>query len=621
MTLIDEARARLREREHSPARLAATRAGGAPADDGASAPLASGLASTGVTFAAVGGALESRWDNAVVDLAHCVRPLVPGEEAVLWEGGPYPGEWVESTATINAELLDRFAPEVTRSTHLLLARHQRADGLLPYKVTADGPAFSQIQMVTPLARCVWHHYLLTGRSDHEYLRTMYDAMARHDAWLAAHRDTRGTGAVEAFGTFDTGHDGSPRFWFLPERPLHSDAGQFDPLVPHLPLIAPDLTANVACQRDYLARIADELLATSPASARAALATDDAVAEAGAPVPEAGAPVPETGAPVPAAGAQVPAVAEPLTDAGSRVPEAGDAWRAAAQRSREALASQCWDGDDLAWYDRVSGGDLVRIESDVILRVLACEIGDDDLFAKALERYLMSTRKFLAHYGLTSLALDDPRFESNAARNSWGGPVNFLTMVRAPHAFEHHGHVAELALIAGPVLTALAESDRFPQCLDPWSGEAAYGERYSPGILWFLDAVERTFGILPRPDGALWFSGLTPTRLDGAARAASVAYARVVDGVRFELAGDDEQVQVWRDGEQLASFPRGARLETGRTGEPIAVVGLAAGTVRGTVTTAAGEWPIELAPNARLLLTPTGPQPATDPTPRFVPPQH
>ena len=29
---------------------------------------------------------------------------------------------------------------------------------LPHKVTADGPAYSQVQMVTPLARTVWWHY-------------------------------------------------------------------------------------------------------------------------------------------------------------------------------------------------------------------------------------------------------------------------------------------------------------------------------------------------------------------------------------------------------------------------------------------------------------------------------
>src|SRR5690606_24669261 len=122
----------------------------------------------------------------------------------------------------------------------------------------------------------------------------------------------------------TGHDGSLRFWFLPERPLHSDAARCDPLVPHLPLIAPDLTANVACQRTYLARIAEELGAGD-----------------------------------------------------------ADAWRVAAARSLAALQAQCWADDDALWHDRSATGDLVRIGSDVLLRVLACEVGDGALFATAL----------------------------------------------------------------------------------------------------------------------------------------------------------------------------------------------------------------------------------------------
>jgi len=599
MTAINDARARLHAaeaaRDDGSAGSPAVGHGAAGPSSAGLGPVARGLAEAGVAFAAVGGSLEARWQQAVAELEGCVAPLSDDGEPVLWEGGPYPGAWVESTATINAELLDRFAPDVTRDTHLLLARHQRDDGLLPYKVTADGPAFRQIQMVTPLARCVWHHYLLAGR-DRAYLRTMYDAMVRHDAWLAAHRDTRGTGGVEAFGTFDTGHDGSPRFWLLPDRPLHSDAGAFDPLVPHLPLVAPDLTANVACQREYLGRIADELAGDGAASGTSGSAGGTAGSAFGTADADLG-----------------------VSDAGTG--DAGAAWREAAARSLAALAEQCWDADDEIWYDRASGGELLRIQSDVLLRVLACEVGDGALFARALEGYLMSTRKFLSHFGWTSLALDDPRFEHDSGRNSWGGPVNFLSLVRAPHAFEHHGHVAELGLVTGHVLTALAAAGRFPQCLDPWSGEAAYTEQYSPAILWFLDAVERTFGILPRPDGELWLSGLTPTRLDAEEHADATAYARTVDGVRFELAGDDELVQVWRDGELHAEFPRGLRLRAARDGRVLAVVGLAAGTVRGTVTTPAGWWDVEVAPNETFTLTPGGPRRDPGSSPTFIPPHH
>ncbi|MCU1410090.1 MAG: hypothetical protein JWR04_797 [Rhodoglobus sp.] len=521
MTSIDDALTRLRAQRH---------AGGGPAADG--------LRAAGVGFAAVGGPLEARWLQAVGELEECIRPLA-GSAPVLNEGGVYFGSWLESTGTINAELLSRFAPGVTRDTHLLFAERQRDDGMIPYKVTDAGPGFSQIQIVTPLARTVWNHYLLAGR-DAAYLRTMYDAMERYDAWLVRYRDTRGTGGVEAFGTFDTGHDLSPRFWFLPERGYQNDARRYDPASAVLPYVAPDLTANVACQRAYLALIAEEL------------------------------------------------GLDPLP------------WRERAASSLAALFEQCYDPDDEIFYDRDATGALVRIQSDVLLRVLACEIGDEPFFTAALERYLMNTGKFLAHYGFTSLALDDPRFDHDYTRNSWGGPSNFLSLIRAPHAFEHHGHVAELALTAMPVLAAVALADRFPQCLDPWTGTAGFTTMYSPSILWLLDAVERHCGILPRPDGETWLTALAPTRLDHGAAAAAVAYSRTVDGVAYELAGDDAAAVAVRDGTDWLRFPRGWRVVLS-AGSVVAVVGMSPAPVTGDLVIDGRSIRLTLAPNERVEL--------------------
>jgi len=520
VTVIDDALARLR---------AADAGSGLP-----KGPLREGIEAAGIGFAALGGPLEARWHQALTELHGSIRPLGEGTAPVLTEGGPYPGTWIESTGSISAEVLTRFAPGVARATVEQFAAFQREDGLLPYKVVDTGPGFSQIQIVTPFARTVWNHYLLTGR-DRDFLGRLADAMAGMDAWLARFRDTRGTGGVEAFGTFDTGHDLSPRFWFVPDRPF-GDATRVDPGNPILPFVAPDLTANVAAQRHYLGLIAAELgLDPSP-------------------------------------------------------------WHARAAASESALFAQCFDEADGFFYDRDATGALRRVQSDVLLRVLECEIGDDAFFAAALERYLLHTGKFLSHFGFTSLALDDPRFDADAGRNSWGGPVNFLSLLRAPHPFELHGRVAELALTAAPVLSAVARGGRFPQCLDPWSGDPGFTEQYSPAILWFLDAIERHAGILPRPDGTLWFSGMTPTRLDHGTGAEAVACSRVVDGVRFELAGDDARVAVWRDRELLAVFPRGWRLVADRSGAPRAVVGLAARPVAGVLETAAGRWELDLAPN-------------------------
>ena len=99
-------------------------------------------------------------------------------------------------------------------------------------------------------------------------------------------------------------------------------------------MAPDLTANVACQRKYLAKIARELGRTND-------------------------------------------------------------WDSKGACSEKALLDQCYDAVDDYFYDRDASGRFVRLQSDVLLRVLACEIGDDTLFERMLEKYLLNTRKFFA----------------------------------------------------------------------------------------------------------------------------------------------------------------------------------------------------------------------------------
>jgi len=198
-------------------------------------------------------------------------------------------------------------------------------------------------------------------------------------------------------------------------------------------------------------------------------------------------------------------------------------------------------------------------------------------------------------------MDDPRFDHDYTRNSWAGPANFLTLIRAPAAFEHHGHVAELGLTVQAMLAVVAGWDRFPQCVDAWSGNSGFTEVYSPSILWFLDAIERHCGILPRPDGVLWFSGLTPTRLDHGSAADAVAYSRIVAGTLYEQVGDDAAVEVYRDGEPWLAFPRGWRIIADASGEVVAAVGLAAAPVTGRLRIGDVEVDMTLAPNDRVSL--------------------
>lgn len=497
--------------------------------------------SSGVGFASTSSELTAQWHRAVALLLSCVMEA-PGGGAMLSEGGVYHGCWLESTGTISTEILSRFCPASARSTFDIYPRFQRKDGLLPYKVTADGPSYRQIQMVTPLARSVWNHFRLNGR-DKSFLDRQYRSLRAYDDWLSTYRDTRGSGGVEAFCTFDTGHDLSPRFWHVPDTAFMEDATRFDPDSPVLPFIAPDLTAYVYCSRRYLSLMAEEL-GTSEVD-----------------------------------------------------------WGARASDTLTALRRECYDADEEMYYDRDRNGRLVKVQSDLLLRVLACEVGDERSFARSLDRYLLNTRKFFARYPLTSIALDDPRFDPHQEYNSWGGTTNFLTLLRTPHAFEHHGHFTELTWILQPSIAALTKATRFGQNISPWTGEEGFTSVYSPALLSLVDFVERLSGILPRPDGTVWFTGLTPSEV-GAAGGVSTAYRREVGGRSFEFAVErpdrngNGRARMLRDGTEQVVFPRGLRLVTDSEGAPVELVGVTSREVEGEVRWRGQAQQIRLSGNRR-----------------------
>ena len=489
---------------------------------------------SGVAFASSDPAIETQYYRAVRELFSCIRPT--GDfGAILNEGGVYFGCWLESTGTISAETLSRFLPAVAERTFLGFARSQRADGLLPYKLTEAGPVFNQIQLVSPLARSVWTHHRINGGGT-GFLAEMYAAMARYDGWVAEHRDTRKTGAVEAFCCFDTGHDLSARFWHIPDTPYQNDPAACDPDNPLLPYIAPDLTANIACQRKYLGRIAEDL-------------------------------------------------GQPTGD-----------WADLAQASTVALYAQCFDGYDRLFYDRDRHGRFVKVQSDVLLRVLASEIGHDGYFVESLEHFLLNTRKFFAKYPFTSIALDDPRFDPSSDHNTWCGTSNLLTLIRAPHAFELHERHVELGFALQPVLSALMGMERFAQTINPFTGEAGFTESYSPAMLTLMDYLERLSGIMPRPDRTLWFSGQVPKAVAHRQTEIETAYARRIDGAQFELVNGAETSIVYKDGSEHCRFPRGVRLVTDRAGAPQMLVGLSVGGVSGTFSGPDGAVTFSLGPN-------------------------
>ncbi|MDR1558695.1 MAG: hypothetical protein LBS84_03155 [Clostridiales bacterium] len=495
----------------------------------------------GVKFVSSHPKIENVYYRAVRDLMNCVA-AAPSGGPMLLEGADFIGMWLESTGTISAELFSRFCPETARSTMELFADHKRADGLIPYKITASGPAYRQVQMVTPLARSVWDNYV-TDR-DKAFLKKMYEAIADNDKWLETYRNTRGTGCVEAFCAFDTGCDASPRFWHAPDTPYMNDPARYDPNSPILPFLAPDMTANVYCQRKYLAKMAEELGLS------------------------------------------------------------GREWENKAEGSLKSLMKYCYDEKDHYFYDCDKLGRFVRVQTDNLIRVYAAEAGTDEMFEDALNRYFLNTKKYFPRYPITTVAIDEPGFSPFIEYNSWAGQVSFLTETRLPRAFDYHRRFVELTWIMHPIITALSRFTRFAGSLNAWVGAEGYRENYSPTMLCVLDYLERFCGIFPTPENELIFTSLIPYGIDyGESVAEETGYARSADGAMFELVNTGRGSVIYKNGEPLYGFPLGVRVVTDRTGALRRLVGASYSTVSGSVViNGGGEIPFEVRGNEVLEFT-------------------
>src|SRR5665213_3164831 len=267
---------------------------------------------------------QRTWDAALAALAGNVHTLPRYPHPVLVEGSVYPGIWQECApqeGLVYGTLSQYITPaskdaeplQVARNNHMAFFALQRPDGQLPSSVKLSDPiqnagGYGQIQMVVPIAATAWELSQLTG--DDELLVSAYIACSRWDAWLREYRDTRKTGLVEGFCTYDTGHDNSPRWKGIPNRCPDADARKC-PDLPAMPRLCPDLSATV-----YGARIALAHMATALAKHNEA-----------------------------------------------------DRWLADAEAISRLIIDKLYDPKDAAFYDLDAQNNFVRVRSDVISRVL------------------------------------------------------------------------------------------------------------------------------------------------------------------------------------------------------------------------------------------------------------
>ena len=485
---------------------------------------------------------DAKWqiayDRALAILAANVQILPRFNKPVPIEGANYAGIWMEC-GPHESLLYRKFRPDVARNSHFTFFALQRPDGQLPANNKVSEVGFGQIQMVVPIAATAWEVAQATG--DHELLDTAYRACTAWDNWLMRNRNTRGTGLIEGFCTYDTGHDNSPRWTGIPPQCPDKDAKRHAP-TPTLPRLCPDLSATT-----YGARIA--LAAMAKALGKNA---------------------------------------------------ESDRWAESADRIRRLILSRLYVEKDAAFYDLDALNQFVRIRCDILSRVCGEHIPDPALFDALWSRQIHNPAAFWAKCPLPSVALDDPLFVRPIPANSWGGASQALTALRAGRWLEHYRRPAEFAFLMGCWCEAIQRDMTFRQQLDPFTGEFTRGgpPNYSPTALLMLDYTWRLAGVREEDDSLEW-----NVRFGHPAARSAFFRMRTDAGRTAEIKYDRRGAELHLAGKSLGRIDSGvARLITDAQGAPKELVGISEQPQR--LALRLSERPhreIEVQPNAHIAL--------------------
>jgi hypothetical protein len=486
---------------------------------------------------------DPRWqrayDKALSILAANVQIMPRYAKPVLIEGSEYAGIWQEC-GPLEGLVYRHFRPDVARNGHMTFFALQRADGQLPANNKRSEAGFGQIQMVVPIAATAWDLAEATG--DSELLETAYDSCSRWDAWLVKYRNTRGTGLVEGFCTYDTGMDNSPRWTGVRPQCPDKDA-KICPETPGLPRLCPDLSATVYGGRIALAAMARALGKNAEA----------------------------------------------------------DAWDERAATLRKLILDRLYVPQDAAFYDLDAQNKFVKINCDILSRICGEHVVDAKLFSTPWERQLGNPAAFWAPYPLPSVALNDPQFVRPIQRNSWGGPSQALTALRAIRWMDFYGKHAEFAHMMQQWCEAIQRDPSFRQQIDPLTGVFTQEDlpNYSPAALVMYDFTWRLAGVQEERNELHW----NVRNGHAAAKNASfrATYNKGQSAVSMRYSAKNAELML--NGRLLATVEGTARIVTDSTGKLLYAVGVDAEPQRIRLRTASGAHKqLLLPPNARVRLT-------------------
>jgi hypothetical protein len=182
----------------------------------------------------------------------------------------------------------------------------------------------------------------------------------------------------------------------------------------------------------------------------------------------------------------------------------------------------------------------------------------------IQAHLMNPKEFWTPLPLPSIAANDPAFQ-NISGNNWSGQPQGLTYQRSIQALENYGHYAELTLLGQKFLNAIADSIKFTQQFDPFTGKAnSSTDGYGPTLLTALEFISRFHGVHITQNKIFW-SCLNNQY--------NYTYSQHWNGIDYTLQTKGNDVTCSVGSKVMFTFSKGARVVTDLTGNIIEVVGI------------------------------------------------
>lgn len=352
----------------------------------------------------------------------------------------YPGIWLEHNHDSLFYL--RHDPEVSKASHEIFFHFQAEDGLFPaYICKPHGEVtyrigYGHVQTVYPIAASSWE--IAKSTKDEAFLEKAYEACVKYDEWFMKYRNTRGTGLVEMFCEWDTGHDNSARVTDggIPSCCPDGDS-RICPSVDVLPIISTDLTATVYGGRIALAAMAEALNKDNEAAL----------------------------------------------------------WKEKAEEMKAKLIELCFDEEDEFFYDVDSKGNLRKYKTEHIFRLFINRVLDQDMFDRIYKRYIKSPDHFWTPYPFPSVSISDPSYNSQLKYNSWGGMSQSHTALETLFWMEHYGVSEDMEKVMQIWVKQFTNSHKdFAQEMDPLTGEFSDCAPYfTPSLIAYIEFVDRLYG--------------------------------------------------------------------------------------------------------------------------------